>query len=70
VTITEDPIESGHGVHGEQVHASFRGLPEGLRLTGSGRIDMRGGGHLELEVDAEDPQLARAIKAAVLAALP
>ncbi|MCA9663086.1 MAG: hypothetical protein KC486_32425, partial [Myxococcales bacterium] len=70
VVIDEEPIESGVGVHGESVRASFRGLPPGLRMRGSGRVDMRGGGHLALETDAEDLEVARRIKRAVLDALP
>jgi len=67
VVIVEDPIESGQGVHGATVSADFEGLPAGLSLSGSGRIDMRGGGHLELAVEG-DPD--RAIKRAVLDVLP
>ncbi len=67
VVIDEDPIETGHGVHGAHVSATFRGLPAGLSMKGSGRIDMRSGGHLALEIEG-DPGMA--IKREVLDALP
>ena len=70
VVLDEAPIESGIGVHGSSVHASFHGLPPGLSMRGSGRIDMRAGGHFALETNAADPELARRIKRAVLDALP
>ena len=70
VVLDEVPIESGIGVHGSSVHASFHGLPPGLSMRGSGRIDMRGGGQLSLETNASEPELARRIKRAVLDALP
>jgi hypothetical protein len=70
VYIRYDPIESGHGVHGEYVHARFEGLPAGLKLEGEGKLDVRVGGHLELHVEAEDLELGARIKRAVLEALP
>ncbi len=70
VHIRYDPIESGHGVHGEYVSARFEGLPAGLRLEGTGKLDVRVGGHLELQIHADDAALAARIKRAVLAALP
>lgn len=70
VRISYDPIESGHGVHGEYVHARFEGLPEGVKLDGEGKLDVRGGGHLELELEMPDRAEAMAIKQAVLDALP
>ncbi|MEZ4385361.1 MAG: hypothetical protein R3A79_28800 [Nannocystaceae bacterium] len=70
VVLDEEPIEGGLGVHGESVRASFRGLPPGLQMRGSGRVDMRGGGHLSLKTDADDLAVALRIKRAVLDALP
>jgi hypothetical protein len=70
VVLVEEPIESGVGVHGSSVRATFRGLPPGLQIRGSGRVDMRGGGHLALETEATEPEVARRIKRAVLDALP
>ncbi|MBN2079049.1 MAG: hypothetical protein JW838_08780 [Spirochaetes bacterium] len=37
------PISSGVGVHGEEGEWTFRGLPDGIRITARSRLDMRGG---------------------------
>ncbi len=69
LTLTLDPIESGHGVHGEYVSAVFHGLPPGLGISAFGRLDMRSGGELRLNFTAS-PEVAMHLKRACLEALP
>ncbi|MCB9752655.1 MAG: hypothetical protein H6713_22095 [Myxococcales bacterium] len=69
VTLVLDPIESGHGVHGEHVSARFHGLPEGLGVRARGRLDMRAGGQLHVDFEGA-PELALRLKRACLEALP
>lgn len=67
VVIDEEPIESGHGVHGARVRATFSGLPGGLSIRGTGHIDMRTGGRVDIEIEGDPDQH---IKRQVLDALP
>jgi hypothetical protein len=69
VTLVLDPISSGHGVHGEYIRASFHGLPAELRITARGQLDMRSGGHLQLDFEGA-PELGPRLKQAFLEALP
>ncbi len=69
LTLTLEPIESGHGVHGERVGVRFHGLPSSISITARGRLDMRSGGALQLDF-AATPERARELKRACLDALP
>lgn len=53
-------IYSGVGVHGEAGDWSFYGLPEGVTLSGSSRLDMRSGtsNWLSLSLSIPDEDLA------------
>ncbi len=69
LTLDLDPIESGHGVHGERVAVRFHGLPPTIGIKARGRLDMRAGGQLQLDFTAA-PERARELKRACLDALP
>ncbi len=38
-----EPLTSGVGVHGEEAHWKFMGLPDGMEVAAQSRLDMRGG---------------------------
>jgi len=53
ITAHGTPIVSGGNVHGESVDWVFCGLPNGVRIAGSSRIDYRGVGAQYVEVIME-----------------